>query len=298
MQRKVERHYDPADWDRISYHLKQNGYILLGEHYCPSPDTFKKRIASWGVRAIFYSFDRLSTDKIGDFFFQPEEYSDSKKIPIHQEFSYTLEAPRYLFFYCRSPAQIGGETTILDGVRLLDEFPKNILNDFLTKGFTYHRNMPYRGGLGETWPVHFESNNRPEIEAYLSKKNIQFQWNEDDSLSTSRTQKATRFHPDLQKEVWFAQPLLWHVSALGEQGNFFTQRFPSSQFPSHVTYGTGEEIPAEHLEKLRLWKQENAMYLQWNPRDLLVIDNWRVAHGRETFAGPREHWIAMGSPSK
>ena len=63
MQQKIERHYDPADWDRISYHLEQNGYILLGEHYCPSPDVFKKRISSWGIQAIFYCFEQLSQKK-------------------------------------------------------------------------------------------------------------------------------------------------------------------------------------------------------------------------------------------
>jgi len=295
MKQKVERHYESAEWARISYHLEQKGYILLGEHYSSSFEEFETLLTSWNINSSQYIFGQSPRKKLSSSIYTATEYPATEAIPLHQELSYSTHAPRYLFFYCRTPAQVGGETPLLDCSWLLNEAPSHLIQPFLDKGLRYHKNMPYRGGIGKTWPAHFETNDRLVVEQYLTKNNIQFQWNKDESLSTQHYQKATRTHPDLQQKVWFAQPSLWHISHLGERGTFLQQRFPTAKLPIHVTYGNGEEIPQQNIERLRSWKLENAVFFQWRSNDLLIIDNWRIAHGRTPFAGQRDHWVAMGS---
>jgi hypothetical protein len=64
--------------------------------------------------------------------------------------------------------------------------------------------------------------------------------------------------------------------------------------PTHVSFGNGDEITQHNIEELRMWKRKNAMHFHWQMNDLLVIDNWRFAYGREPFGGTREHWATMG----
>jgi alpha-ketoglutarate-dependent taurine dioxygenase len=291
---KIERQYVSADWDLIAYHLEKNGFILLGENYLENVQQFIDLLHSWNVQTMNYIFGQSPRQLLAEKVYSAIEYPSSEAIPLHQELSYSNHAPRYLFFYCLKPATNGGETPLLDCELVLENCPKDILKPFLNKGIRYYKYMSYRGGLGKTWPEHFETNDREAVEKYLCDNNMQYEWHSDDSLSTNHYRKAVHFHPELNKKVWFAQPSLWHISHLGDKGHFLKQRFPINKLPTHVTYGNGDEIPQKHIDRLREWKLEKSMRFRWHPFDLLVIDNWRVAHGRQPFIGDREHWVAMG----
>jgi TfdA family taurine catabolism dioxygenase TauD len=39
--------------------------------------------------------------------------------------------------------------------------------------------------------------------------------------------------------------------------------------------------------------EENTVREPWQPGDLMLVDNVRTAHGRESFEGPREVLVAM-----
>ena len=68
---------------------------------------------------------------------------------------------------------------------------------------------------------------------------------------------------------------------------------PKEQYPVHVTLGNGKELRPDLLEVLQKIEQDFATPYSWNKGELLVVDNWRFAHGRMPFSGERVHWIAM-----
>src|SRR5215212_3757042 len=51
-------------------------------------------------------------------------------IPLHREGSYAPGCPDVLMLYCVKPADVGGETTLCDGVALLNALPSDI-RDFV-----------------------------------------------------------------------------------------------------------------------------------------------------------------------
>ena len=49
------------------------------------------------------------------------------------------------------------------------------------------------------------------------------------------------------------------------------------------------------LQGVQLMLQQSH-FVHWRSGDLLLVDNWWIAHGRLPFTGERIHWAAMGSP--
>ena len=55
----------------------------------------------------------------------------------------------------------------------------------------------------------------------------------------------------------------------------------------HCTYGDGSPIADGDMDRVRdaIWK--NMVIFRWRNSDVLVIDNFAVAHGRMPYRGPR-----------
>ena len=290
---QIRRHYDPANWNGINRHLEENGYVLLGEHYCPSEEAFRAEIESWGVDLLDYDLEEPKpTSRL---VYTEEEPPHTERCPPRQRFAYTDNAPQLLFIRCKKAATHGGEGILLDEVDFTDNAPKQHLNSFFNDGITYHRFFPYRGNIGITWPMYFKTNDPKVVEELITPLGIQHQWNDDDSLSLKHTLPSTRFHPVLRRDVWFAQPFHWHISQYSAEGSFLQQRYPVHQLPRHSTYGTKAEIRQHTVDTLLEWREHNSKRFTWKARDLLVIDNSRISLGRETIASQPEHWFFMGA---
>ena len=49
----------------------------------------------------------------------------------------------------------------------------------------------------------------------------------------------------------------------------------------HTTFGDGSEIPESYLSHLRDVMWRNIVFNRWEQGDLLMIDNFRISHGRQ-----------------
>ena len=49
----------------------------------------------------------------------------------------------------------------------------------------------------------------------------------------------------------------------------------------HTTFGDGSEIPESYLSHLRDVMWRNMVFNRWEQGDLLMIDNFRISHGRQ-----------------
>lgn len=63
---------------------------------------------------------------------------------------------------------------------------------------------------------------------------------------------------------------------------------PDHMYPTHTTYGDGSEIDPEVIEHIRATGWKNAVGFPWRKRDVLVLDNLAVQHGRLSFKGDRQ----------
>ena len=67
---------------------------------------------------------------------------------------------------------------------------------------------------------------------------------------------------------------------------FFSVR-GSSRVGFHTSFGDGSDIPEGHLEHVRdvVWK--NMVFNHWKQGDVVMIDNFRISHGRQVTTDTR-----------
>ena len=63
--------------------------------------------------------------------------------------------------------------------------------------------------------------------------------------------------------------------------------------PLNTHFGNSEPVGADVVQLLDKVYEENTVREQWQAGDLMLVDNVRTAHARESFEGPREVIVAM-----
>lgn len=150
-------------------------------------------------------------------------------------------------------------------------------------------------GLGKSRSQHFETDDRMIVEEYLIENDIDFEWTPEHTLRTSSTRPATMTHPVTGEKLWFNQANLWHVTNVDERyRTHLLQRCGEDNLPTHAYYGDGLPIAAEELERVHNVLWDHAVDFPWQQGDVLILDNYLVAHGRMPFKPPRKILVAMG----
>lgn len=286
--------------DEILEATKAHGLTRIQNLHFQEASELEVYLQTFPLQFQDYRFGQSPRTQKSSSVYTTTEYPAKALIPPHHELSYTKHAPRLLFFYCQKPASEGGETTLLDGAEFYRQLRGNSLFDpIFEHGLQYQKTMPSKEnansviGFGKSWQEHFETTSKTEVEAYLKANNIHWKWLESNKLKTQNHREPTLIHPDSKERIWFAQPRLWHLACFGPKGHFLMRLLPKEQYPVHVTLGNGKELRPDLLEVLQKIEQDFATPYSWNKGELLVVDNWRFAHGRMPFSGERVHWIAM-----
>jgi hypothetical protein len=58
-----------------------------------------------------------------------------------------------------------------------------------------------------------------------------------------------------------------------------------ANLPTHAYSGDDSVIAPETITAIRERRLQQAIIFGWQPADLLIIDNWTMAHGRKSFTG-------------
>jgi hypothetical protein len=69
---------------------------------------------------------------------------------------------------------------------------------------------------------------------------------------------------------------------------------PIEGLPRHVYYGDGTPIEEEVIQHIGEIYEKSAVKFPWSERDVLMLDNMLICHGRNPFVGPRKILVAMG----
>ncbi|KAI3379043.1 hypothetical protein SNEBB_008568 [Seison nebaliae] len=284
----------------IEHSIRKNGVVLLRGTNVRELEELEKFVEI--VRTILKSPEIISNyvdgisprKRLSQYVFTSTEYSNKHNMAVHNEMSYCREMPRYLIFYCRRAPTAGeGQTSLVDSNELLNRIPRNITNEFRKKDLIYYVNSPSRNmGIGKCWEDTYEVENVQELEKKLIHLDIEYNISSTQKLSTKRYGKVVRRHPDNGNlEIWCNHAHLFHVSDLPEkQKNYLRRMFGNNceLLPKHCTFGNGEEINENYLDTIRKHQELSELLFDWMDNDILIIDNYRVAHGRKSFNSPRE----------
>jgi alpha-ketoglutarate-dependent taurine dioxygenase len=223
----------------------------------------------------FHTPATRSQRKVSGDNYSTEVFPDNYTLLGHTEGSYRPNgnAPDVCFFMCVTPPdELGGDTTLADGIEFLAQLPQELKERFLESGITYEMHWEK-----ERWQNEFFVANAQELQAFFSStKCVKFTLDEKEVLHLLYTTEAitkSRIGQDV-----FAPAILAHLPRIThpEYLNKVTYSKPSNR----VYFGDGEEISDRIINQL-IDIYDSILYPhRWHGKDVLVIDNTRYLHGR------------------
>ncbi len=223
-------------------------------------------------------------------------YSASKWPPnqhmcMHHELSYALEPPGLMLFACLVAPTRGGETPVADSPKVLNALPADLVDRFERVGWLLIRN--YNEDIGASIAEAFGADDRRTVENYCRANAIQFEWQPNGGLRTWQRRSAVVRHPRMGQRCWFNQIAFLNEWTDPELREYLVDIYGEDGLPFNTRFGNGDSIGADVIEVIDKVYEENTARERWQAGDLMLVDNVRTAHGRESFEGPREVLVAI-----
>jgi hypothetical protein len=224
-------------------------------------------------------------------------YSSSKWPPnqpmcMHHELSYVLEPPSLMLFACLTAAASGGATPVADSPAVLDALPADLVERFEQAGWLLIRN--YNEDIGASLADAFGTDDRGAVESYCRAHAIDFEWRPDGALRTRQRRSAVVPHPIHGRRCWFNQIAFLNQWTLDpELREYLVDLYGEDGLPFNTRFGNGDPIGADIVQTINETYEAHTVCERWEAGDLLLVDNIRTAHARESFEGPREVVVAM-----
>jgi alpha-ketoglutarate-dependent taurine dioxygenase len=253
------------------------------------------------IAAVFRRLARgLMTEK--ETFAARQTYSDgvysSSKWPqnqpmcMHHELSYTLEFPGLMLFACLAAPTDGGATAVADSPTVLKALPPELVERFEREGWLLTRS--YNDEIGASVAEAFGTEDCGAIESYCRANAIEFEWQPDGGLRTRQRRSAVVRHPITGRRCWFNQIAFLNEWTLApEVREFLVDVYGADGLPFNTRFGSGDPIGEDVVQVLNQVYEANTAREPWQAGDLMLVDNVRAAHSRESFEGQREVLVAM-----
>ncbi len=222
------------------------------------------------------------------------EFPADQEIGLHNELSYVPRPPRRVAFCCLVAPESGGQTQLADVRNVYRRVDPALVAEFEARGgWMLRRN--YGNHFGPTVAKAFGTDDMDEVRHYCLRAGIRIEVHSDDQVTTEQVRETVHLHPVSGEQVWFNHVAFWHPSSLCPSIRaVLDDLYSRKEYPYCTYYGDGTEIPDEHVATLREAYLAEEVRFDWEEGDILLIDNWRVAHGRKPFTGDRKIIVAMG----
>ena len=275
--------------------LTKHGAVLLRGFAVNTPEEFESVVRAVQPALLNYIEGDSPRTKITGNVYTSTEYPETYQISLHNELSYAHQWPRNIFFFCATPPAQGGETPIVDCREVLQALDPHIRERFISRKVRYVNNLHGGGGVGKSWQDTFETTDKSDVVRYLSVGQVHFTWDDRGTLRTSQVRDAVITHPVTGELVWFNQAEQWHPSTLDLKNRraMMALGMNEEDLPHYASFGDGSPLDEQELNDIRKLMRERAVYFPWQQGDVLVLDNVLVAHGRNSFKGPRKILVAM-----
>jgi alpha-ketoglutarate-dependent taurine dioxygenase len=250
-------------------------------------------VASFGAPLLTYEFGSTPRSRIEKRVYSSTEYPADQWIDQHNEQSYTRKWPATIWFYCDVAAEQGGATPVADSRRVYERLDPALRRLFTERRVMYVRN--FGNGLDVPWQQAFGTGDRQEVEAYCRAQGIGCEWLDDGTaLRTKQICQSELRHPVTGETVWFNQAHLFHLSSLpAALQETLLDVVDEDRLPRNACFGDGTPIAPALLDEIRAVYRETMLSFDWQPTDLLMLDNVLMSHGRAPFSGKRRVLVAM-----
>lgn len=279
----------------IEKNVLKYGGILFRDFDVNAPSDFEQFVNCICPQLMHYLEGATPRTKLSDKIYTSTEFPQEHSIALHNELSYVVTWPMKIWFCCIQPATQQGETPIADMRKVFQKISPQIQQHFIEKKWMLVRNFSDEFGL--SWQKSFGTNDRASVENYCRQSHIEIEWKDNNSLRTHQIRPAVEKHPITKEMVWFNHIVFWHVSSLESQfRERFLSEFSEADLPYNTYYGDGTPIENSVLAEIRQAYQQETIVFPWQKGDILMLDNMLIAHGRNSYSGPRTVLTAMGEP--
>lgn len=180
------------------------------------------------------------------------------------------------------------------------------------------------------WQSSFKTEDKAEVAHLLKEGNFEFEWTASGGLRKWNVLSPFKDHPVTGEKMWVNMIVANHASYFHDHPSFpelanipYTDPEPISaaiptatapstpafapqqhqqqqqhvpegfEYPFNIKYGDGSNVPYSVIQTLRGLAWERAKAPSAENGDLLIVDNYRVQHGRLGYEAPRKELIAM-----
>ena len=290
-------HVDLAEWVRnnreeLGAKLAKHGGFLYRGFNLNSPSDFESVAASI-CKELFSEYGDLPREGVAGKVYTSTPYPNDKSILYHCESSHLHSWPRKINFFCVKVATEGGCTPIVDCRVVYNQLDPKIRQMFEEKGLMYVRN--FSEGLDVSWQHFFQTSDKKLVEDSCHKVGMDCEWRPNDGLKIRQACRAVLRHPVTGELSFFNQVQLHHIYCLDPAvRDSLLSIFTREDLPRHVYFGDGSPIEDPVMEHVGEVYEKNAVRFQWQPGDMVTLDNMLVAHARDPFVGERKILVALG----
>jgi alpha-ketoglutarate-dependent taurine dioxygenase len=222
------------------------------------------------------------------------------KIPLHTEMSYMRRYPPRIAFFAKTSARTGGETIIGSMLDFMGELPPDLIARLRTRKVRSVRNYApasdaaapqiVRHSDDIRWNDVFGTSDRQAVDRICADLGIEPVWQDDGSLSVvEETDPLTR-HPRTGDLIYRNNLHNNYTYGDGDTASRFKAR---AAHPAGMYLDDGSPLPEADADAVNAAFERVELAWRWRDRDIMILDNLLVAHGRNPFEGPREVMVAL-----
>jgi len=292
---QAEASDDAARWvtehrDALRAFVTEHGSLLvrgLGLHDPAETEAIFRQLGSLMTEREAFAPRRRYSDGV----YSASKWPPNEHMCMHHELSYAAQFPSVILFACHVAPTGGGETPVADSPNVLKALPADLVEHFEQVGWLLIRN--YNNDIGASVAEAFGTADRAAVESYCLANAIQFEWQSNGGLRTWQRRSAVVHHPRTGQRCWFNQIAFLNEWTDPELREYLIDVYGEDGLPFNTRFGNGDPIGADVIQVIDEVYEKNTAREPWQSGDLFFVDNVRTAHGRESFAGPREVLVGM-----
>ncbi|MGW7046866.1 TauD/TfdA family dioxygenase [Streptomyces avermitilis] len=287
-------HIGSEQRETVRHLLEETGAVLFRGFEILSIDEFEDAARSLlGELAAYQGGDAPRHAERG-LVYNASGPDKSRAVRAHNELSYAPWHPGTLFFGCSVVAEEGGATTLFDGRRVYASLPAEIREAFRDRGVTYIQHLPHaagdRSGI-KSWPETFETDAKDDVLEHCRANYTSARWTPLGLLTTNRTAGTVEAGPD-RRQAWFNQAHIWRKDPSTVPDVTDMRRW-EAWIGYGATFGDGTQIPDAYMETVQSVLNACEVAIEWEAGDVLLVDNRAAMHGRQSYSGERQVFVAF-----
>lgn len=217
--------------------------------------------------------------------------SQGFSMPLHGEMFYLKIRPRILWFRCEVPPVSDGETTLGDGAEIFTALSPATQDLFRTRPIRYDRVL-----ADGDWQTTFQTDDIDVVSEVCAANDTTVDF--DAATGTLRTSfVCSALVMDTQGQERFINNILTVIMAERALGaGVASASGEGVSMPLVVRWDDGSTLDSALLQEIAAVCEQCTTAVFWNKGDIIMVDNWRVMHGRRgSPPGQREVYVRMAA---